>query len=110
MLYTCCGRNAAADEPASKPYVPAPATVCVGPEPLLPSHSRCSTPASPALTFSVGVLTLVMSSLLLTPLSLALCRSGAAGAVGATVSIVTDSEALSEDLLPARSSTQPVNT
>ena len=56
---------------------------------VVPLYSRTVAPAS-AVPVKVGVVTLVMLSVLDIPLSDAAIRSGADGATGACVSIVTD--------------------
>ena len=62
-------------------------------------------PASTLLPVRVGVVTLVMLSVLLLPESEALARSGAPGAEGAVVSIVTARAVDATPVLPAASVT-----
>ena len=62
-------------------------------------------PASTLLPVSVGVVTLVLLSVLLLPESDALARSGALGAEGAVVSIVTVRPVDAAPVLPAASVT-----
>ncbi len=67
--------------------------------PLL-SYSLTVAPAS-AVPVNVGVVTLVTWSLLEVPLSLALLRAGVDGALGASVSKLSDGVAPPPPLLPA---------
>ncbi len=73
--------------------------------PLLVSTSCTTSPvATPETsTAKVGVLSLVTSSVSLLPLSDAATRSGAPGALGAVVSMVTDTELDAVLMLPAPS-------
>ena len=64
------------------------------------SYSLTVLPAS-AVPVKVGVVLLVMSSLLDTPVSLAAARSGAEGAAGARVSKVSVGVAPAPPLFPA---------
>src|SRR4051794_25341786 len=89
-----CAGSSGVDPPGMlRLATPAPLTCTCGPAPLLASASRCRIPASFAGTSKPGDSDEVMLSELLTPVSLAACRSGAGGGAGATVSIVTVSGA-----------------
>ena len=81
-------------------HVPAVATPV--PTAVVPSNRVTVLPVS-AVPVKVGVVTLVMLSVLDTPLSDAATRSGADGAAGATVSMVTDKAADAALTLPATS-------
>ena len=59
--------------------------------------------AWPVGTVKVGVVSLVVLSVGLLPVSLAACRSGAAGAEGAWVSMTMGSAGLAAPALPAAS-------
>ena len=71
------------------------------------TYSTGVVPAGTTPTLKSGVLSPVLLSVLLPPLSVPAVRSGAAGADGAVVSIVTASAALGALVLPA-ASTRPV--
>ena len=72
------------------------------PTAVVPSYSVTVAPAS-AVPVKVGLVTLVMLSVVDTPLSEAASRSGAEGAAGATVSMVTDKAPDAALRLPAAS-------
>ena len=76
--------------------------------PLINTPSRKKRKKGEADTSKVGVLSLVMLSVLLWPLSLPAWRSGAAGAEGASVSRVTVRPAEGVDALPAASTAATV--
>ena len=84
--------------------LPSPPAVAV-PSTVVPSVSYSVTvaPDSAPLPVTVGVVSFVRSSVLEAPLSLAGARSGAEGAKGAAVSMVTTSDADAALVLPARS-------
>src|SRR5437016_2307722 len=69
-------------------YAPAPFAVAV-PTALAPAK-RLTVALASVVPVKVGVVTFVMPSVLLAPLSLAADRVGAAGVMGGTVSIVTE--------------------
>src|SRR6202008_379171 len=81
--------------------LPEPSAVAV-PTCVAPSNSFTVDPTS-AVPVNVGVVTLVRLSVLDDPESEAVVRSGAEGAVGAAVSMVTDSPPEAELVLPAAS-------
>ncbi len=81
--------------------MPLPSAVVV---PLLTPSTKTSTVLlASAVPVKVGVVSLVMLSLLEEPVSLPAERSGAAGVVGAVVSITHESLAFTARALPATS-------
>ena len=83
--------------------LPLPSTTAV-PNTVVPSLMVMVSPGDP-VPAKVGVLSPVLLSVLLLPVSVPAVRSGAAGAAGAVVSMVTASAGLGELVLPAVSVT-----
>ena len=85
--------------------LPLPSVVAVAGTATPPTYSTGVVPTGTTPILKSGVLSPVLLSVLLIPLSVAAVISGAAGADGAVASMVTASAGLGALVLPARSVT-----